>query len=216
MKPSPLTPIIQSFHTEVISKFASGFALKWKSESSVMKFLKVFLFWNPAFMSYFTTIFNTVYVPESWSEMPPLAQISIIAHETVHFIDSKKNPLFGFLYLIPQILFPILAICLAFVSPWFLFLILLSAVPLPAPFRFHYELRGYRMNLLIVEKIYGYAKGSTEYERQKKMAVDQMTDQWYFFAMPFKGYVTKKFEETGWESEAIYQETFAFCKRHGL
>lgn len=72
------------------------------------------------------------------------------------------------------------------------------------------------MGLLLTEKVYGWDKSSEEYKIQKQEAIDQMTDQWYFFAMPFKGYVTKKFEETGWESEVIYQETVDFCKRQGL
>jgi len=215
MRPSPVTPLLESYRIEVISKFAPKFKIKWKSESFLMKALGWFSFWNPSFMkSVITTLGDSIYVPDNWLDRDELSNVSIVAHEAVHVQDAKKNPLMGFLYLVPQVLFPILAVGLAFVSPWFLFVALLGALPLPAPFRFYYELRGYRMNLLIFEKVYGWAKTSQPYQIEKQFYVSQMTEKWYFFAMPFKGYVIKKFEETGWESEEIYQKTLSFLKTH--
>jgi hypothetical protein len=215
MKESPSTPLLELYKKEVISKFAPGFAIKWKSESLAMKILGFISFWNPGFMTnVITTLGDSIYVPDSWLERNELSNLTTVAHEAVHVQDAKKNPLMGFLYLVPQVLFPILAVGLAFVSPWFLFVALLGLLPLPAPFRFWYELRGYRMNLLIIEKVYGWAKTSQAYKSEKKWYVSQMTDKWYYFAMPFKGFVEKKFDETGWETEEIYQETLDFCKRH--
>lgn len=215
MRPSPVTPLLESYRIEVISKFAPNFKIKWKSESFWMKLLGWVSFWNPNFMkNVITTLGDSIYVPDNWLEKDELSNVTIVAHEAVHVQDAKKNPLMGFLYLVPQVLFPILAVILAFVSPWFLFLALGFALPLPAPWRFHYELRGYRMNLLIIEKVWGWSKTSQAYQNTKQFYQSQMTDKWYFFAMPFKGYVQKRFEETGWESEEIYQKTLGFLKTH--
>jgi len=169
------------------------------------------MFWNPRFSEYITTIGNTVYVPDSWPESLELDNLTFTAHEAVHAKDANKNPLFPLLYLFPQIFWPLLAIGLAFISPWFLFVALLGALPMPAPFRFFSELRAYRMNLLIIEKILGFQKTSIEYQESKMFFVTQMVGQWYFWAMPLKGYVIKKFDETGWETEDIYKDTIEFC-----
>lgn len=212
----PMMPIVQAYKEQVISKFSPNFKLEWKSKSKLMKALKVLLFFNQRFMEYFTTFFETVYVPDDWNTFSPTSALSIIAHEAVHIYDSKKNPLMGFLYVTPQILFPIIAIGLAFVSPWFLLLALLVALPLPSFFRFYYELRGYRMNLLLLEKYSGWAKDSEIYLATRTHIIEQMVGPAYFFMMPFKSYVEKKLDETGWENEEIYQETLKFAQNYSF
>jgi len=211
MSSNPTTALLRKYNTEIIHKHAPGFSIQWKSQALLMKIIKPFMFWNPHFSEYITTIGNTVYVPDYWLTNSDLFNLTIIAHEAVHARDSKKNPFFAILYLFPQVFWPLLAIALAFISPWFLFVALLGVLPMPAPFRFYYELRGYRMDLLITEKVLGNSKTSTAYQEEQTYFIEQMTGQWYFWAMPLKGYVAKKINETGWESEDIYKDTIEFC-----
>ena len=174
------------------------------------------LFFNPDFMeSYITVLFEKVYVPENWTSYLEISNFSVLAHEGVHMYDSKKNPLMNFLYLTPQVVLPILALGLAFVSPWFLLVALLGALPLPSPFRFYYELRGFRMNLLIC-LLSGVKRNSPEWKRQVDSCTNQMVGSWYYFAMPFRSFVRKQFEKEGWEKEEIYQKTIKFVSLNGL
>ena len=73
-----------------------------------MKILGTILFFNKTFMTGFiTTVGYTVYWPSREKlESSGLGALSTLAHEYRHAQDAKKitRVLFGFLYLLPQIL----------------------------------------------------------------------------------------------------------------
>lgn len=135
-----------------------GFRIAWKDESAFQKlvgwFAKLF---NPDYMSrYTTTLGSTVWFPsKSFYEKDPAHSFAILAHERVHLLDSKALPVwFQFSYGLPQLLaLPLLVagVVLAFfVGWWSLFafgLALASLGPWPAPWRTHWEQRGYAMSL---------------------------------------------------------------------
>lgn len=215
---SPMSPYLEAYSNEVIKKFIpGGMSIKWKSKNSIMKAItpiaKVF---NKDFENYITTVFNTVYVPDNWNEKDEETKITILAHEMVHVIDQKRNPLFSFLYFVPQVLFPILAIILAlcFWSPWPLLVALLGLLPLPAPWRFYYELRGYRMEVLIVREVFG--DDPDDFKRMFDSFINELTGPNYYFTMPFKTYVQNKMSEKGWEGEDLYVKTIDFLKSHPI
>ena len=214
-RPDPLlTTRLELYKKEVLDTFAPKFEIKWKQDFWLMHVIKHILFFNPGFMTnYITVIIDKVYVPDDWNSYLESSQLSVIAHEGVHMYDTSKNPLMGVLYLMPALLFPIIAIGLAFVSPWFLLLALLGALPWPSPFRFYYELRGYRMNLLLL-RLSGEAKGSPYWNANVEDIVAQLSGPGYYFTWPFKSHIRKYLEAEGWESEEIYQKTVRFIKTH--
>lgn len=92
---------------EITNNYIPNIKIKYKDKSLLMKILSKLLFFNKDFMNkYTTTIGNTIYFPtENFINTYPISSISILLHECVHISDSRKNPLFKFLYLTPQILF---------------------------------------------------------------------------------------------------------------
>ncbi|MDX2302141.1 MAG: hypothetical protein NW226_05040 [Microscillaceae bacterium] len=123
--------------------------IRFKDESSLMKYLNLFLGkLSPTFMTHFTTTIGyTVYFPsrEYVLKKEDLA-LRILAHEAVHLLDAKKYSkiLFSMAYLAPQIF--VLGV---FSFPWlgyWALLFLVCALPLPSPSRYYLETRGYVMN----------------------------------------------------------------------
>ena len=123
-----------------------GVKIAFKDTSAFMKFLGLLMFFNPRFMTnYVTTIGKTIYFPtQERFLVSPVSTAATLAHELVHVLDSKRNPFFAISYLMPQIF--ALGIFGTFFSPWFL-LCVLFLLPLPAPFRAHWEKRGYMMTI---------------------------------------------------------------------
>lgn len=137
-----------------------------KTESALMRFLSIVMFFNRKFMSgYFTTLGNTIYIPEKDWEDQDWHTVMIMAHECQHIYDSKKwSVLYYMAYAFPQVvgagaLLSLLAIW--FSNWWLLSLVCLVALaPLPAPGRVHFERRGYVINLVMTEWLYGYLNDS--------------------------------------------------------
>lgn len=124
----------------------------YKSESWLMRIISWVLFFNPNFMKgYATTIGNTVYLPDSAKEWPEEALQTLLAHEHIHVFDNQTDKLFKVKYLFPQII----SLLALFVVPfsWWGLLFLLFLAPLPAPWRKHYEVRGYTMSLAALHYI---------------------------------------------------------------
>lgn len=220
MTEKTLTPVLEKYLTEVIHPFQPKAKVVWKDESTFMKvlfYVSLMVFWNPRFMTSYTTVIgSTIYVArESWTAKPEISKLATLMHEGAHMYDNKQNPLWQVAYLFPQVLFAVLGIGLAFVSPWFFLLFLGVALPLPAPWRFLYEVRAYRLNLMFCRRVLGYDTNSAEYKDYYASIVAQMTDQWYFFAMPFKRIVEGELhkwdgndpyvrEATGWLHKEAY------------
>jgi hypothetical protein len=122
------------------------FDIKQKSESYLMTILnKILFFMN--FNQFITTINTTIYIPEK--ELLEREKFIItIAHEFRHIYDSKRDKLFKFKYLFPQIMFLFFALLIP-LSWWFLLPAFFCLAPLPAYWRMKYELEGYTMSLFV-------------------------------------------------------------------
>jgi len=159
-----------------------------KRESPLMMLLSKLLFFNKAFMTKFVTVIgNKVYVPQvPWKEDDPSTACEVLAHEWVHMKDGYKlGPIFKFLYLFPQILTPLAL--LGFINPLF-FLFVLCALPIPAPFRAYFEFRAYVVTIAVR---YWILSQPTSIE----WLVSQFTSSSYYWMLPAKKFLTKKFTE---------------------
>lgn len=173
---------------QLLQKQEPDLKIQLKDQSAFMKFLGYLLFFNTKFITnYTTTIGKTIYL--SSEKMP---SIITLAHEFMHIRDTDKvkGPIFGFLYLLPQILAPFM-LFFALVH-WVLGagLFLLFLLPLPAPMRAYYEIRGYTMSLFIRNEIYK-EQGLNEQIR-KDLLLDsanqynkRFTSSAYYFMWPF-------------------------------
>lgn len=161
--------------------------IRFKDESSLMKGLNFFMrALGPDFMkTYTTTIGYTVYFPsKAYVQEKENLALRILAHETVHMLDSKKySPfLFSVLYLMPQIF--ILGV---FSFPWlgyWALLFLIFALPLPSDTRFYFETRGYVINWIT----HSNPKAAPD------LYVKYFTGWVYYKMYPFKQAVIKKLQ----------------------
>lgn len=128
--------------------------IAYKDKSSFMKLLGKIMFFNPGFMTtYTTTIGNTVYFPNEDATTRQSA-IILLMHELVHVADAERSHiLFSILYLFPQILC-LLAIPILFLFGWKLaFIPLLFLLPIPSYFRMQDEKKGYTISLYTMNKL---------------------------------------------------------------
>jgi hypothetical protein len=138
-------------------KYFPTFQIKYKDQSSLMKFLGTLMFFNPSFMTnYTTTIGNTIYfVSENDVKNNEIDSCVTLLHETVHMYDQKRlgRFLFSISYLFPLILFPFAA--LLFLLSWKIALpaMLFFLLPLPAYWRMNYERRAYMVSLYACNKL---------------------------------------------------------------
>lgn len=163
-----------------LGKEKYGLQVKFKDESLFMKLLGKILFFNPRFMTnYTTTVGNTVYFANRrWLQENEESAAHVLAHELVHIGDSREaGPfLFSYTYLFPQCL-AILSLLAIFSSLWWLpCLVFLS--PLPSPTRTYWELRGYAVTDAT------YFKSTGQFTDINWMA-GQFTSGSYFFMWPF-------------------------------
>lgn len=128
--------------------------IKKKRDSFIMTILGKLLFFNKRFMgSYYTTIGNTVYTPDTIVNLDSPNTLKIIAHEAVHVAMRKAHPfLYTVLYLYPQInaLWALLAF-LPFNGSLLFLIFLIFLFPWPARGRVVLEKWGYLMNLIVIE-----------------------------------------------------------------
>jgi len=149
-----------------------------KSESKLMTvinaFLKVITFGQmKAFMEDFvTTIGNTVYVPDKWATWPTHSKMTVLRHERVHMRQSLKygRLLYSFLYLF----FP-LPIGLAY-------------------FRMKLEREAYEESLRAYAEYYGLQ--ALQDAKIKDSMVGHFTTAEYFWMWPFKGYMSKWYDDS--------------------
>lgn len=143
--------LVKLIQTEVPLK------IKYKDSSYFMKLMNLFVRWfNPSFMQvYTTTIGYTIYFPsKKYITQDERTAMRLLTHEAVHLLDAKKYsiPVFILAYLFPQIL--VLGVFTFPFIGWWALLFLLFLAPIPAPFRFYFESRGYSMD--IATNPYGY------------------------------------------------------------
>lgn len=174
------------------------FQVKYKNESPLMKLIGKIMFFNKGFMTdYTTTLGSTVYFPtETIVRVRPVSAAAVLLHELVHVSDAKKlsKPLFGFLYLSPQV-WALLCIPLFFLS-WKLalplFLLFLS--PVPAFFRMHFEKRAYLTSLYAMNALGKKMNFNPLLATQIKGYVGHFKDSSYYFMWPF-GNIQKEFDD---------------------
>lgn len=165
------------------------FEVRYKDTSRWMRLFGAILFFNPAFMSrYVTTFRGKVYVPSAeWLMANRESFTAILAHEYIHLADARRLPvLFESSYVFPQILaLGALGALGAFWSlSWLwclLFLVFLA--PWPAPWRAHWERRGYGMTLLWRVQVEGRHLPSPD---PTDPLVEWLTDQfagWSYYRM---------------------------------
>lgn len=209
---------IQTFLDDVGKKYGKNIQVLPKNSSKLMQAIG-WLFRvtkiSPDFMEeYITTIGETIYVPDAILANPDVESLlRVIVHEVVHVADSNRlsSPLFKFLYLFPQSLAPLALISLlGFWKTGFLWCLffLLALAPLPAPFRYWFELRAYRTQLLFVIKEDN--AGLTELADTYTWITEQMTTSLYYFTWPFPKAVHKDLENTSWMGTGIYKDIYSW------
>ena len=178
------------------------FNLKFKNESLLMKIISKILFFNKSFFtSFVTTLGNTVYFPSRENlERRGRGAILTLGHEFIHTYDFKKYtyPLFSFLYLFPQSLAPFMLL-FSFVYWWLgIILFLACLAPLPAPWRTYFEVRGYAVSLLVLNRSKLKQGLSANKRRHYLLELSKninihFTNSSYYFMWPFG--VSKKLEK---------------------
>jgi hypothetical protein len=178
-------------------KFFPDLKIKYKDKSWFMKLIGTLLFFNKSFMTnYTTTIGSTIYYPsESFINARPVSASIVLLHELVHIKDAHKvsKPIFGFLYLTPQI-FSLLCIPLFFLT-WkiALPLMILFALPIPSFFRMYYEKRAYLTSLYAINAIGNRLNFKPLLATQENSFLHQFRDSSYYFMWPF-GNIQKDFD----------------------
>ena len=204
---------VLSYLETVAYKHSKNIQLLPKSSSKLMKAIgwifgitKI----SPQFMErYYTTIGETIYVPDSILENPVVENlVRTVAHETVHIADSNRltGALFKFLYLFPQSMASVALISLlAPLSLKFLWclLFLLCLAPLPAPFRYLFELRAYRTSIIFARKTDDLTDEQMIpiYEWIEK----QLCSNLYYWTWPFPKTVRKHLQDESWIGTSIYK-----------
>jgi len=121
----------------LILRRVPGFEIRYKDESWFMKMLGWLAFFNPDFMTRYTTTWGwCVYFPSRAAvEAEPEKYGKVLAHEYVHLLDKQK---YGFRYILsyvsPQIwALGALGALGAFYSSWFLLFLLFLLFLAPWP-----------------------------------------------------------------------------------
>jgi hypothetical protein len=213
-----LPQLTKDFLEEVGKKYAANIRVVRKEDSWLMKSIGFCLKpFNPRFMSYITTVGTTIYMPDRLlSSGQELQCFNIIAHELQHIIDYKSNPArFVLGYLFPQCL-SLLSIfaLLGFLNPlmFFFLLFLVFLAPLPAPFRYQYELSGYRTSILLGRFFYHYSP--EEMKQIYSWIVKEMTTGSYYFTWPFPSKVEQDLKDESSFAQPRFQEILQFLRLH--
>ena len=209
-----LPPDVQEYFSSYYKDYGFSLTVMPKSSSNLMKAIgwlfKVTKI-SPEFMTrYITTIGNVAYFPdEMLVNINEESMLRVIVHESVHLFDSKRlsGPLFKFLFLFPQSLATLsLLSFLAFWKIGFIWclLFLLCLAPIPAPFRYWFELRAYRTQILFSRKDDKLTDDQMMpvYESIEK----QLCTNLYYWTWPFPSVVRKHLKDESWMGSGIYKD----------
>lgn len=211
--PAELPNEVSTYLADYFKQYNFGMNIMPKTSSKLMRAIGWFFGLtkiSPEFMTrYYTTIGDTVYVPDELIKTTsPENLLRVIVHEGVHVYDSHKlsNPLFKFLYLFPQSMASLALISLlAPLSLKFLWclLFLLCLAPLPAPFRYLFELRAYRTSIIFARKTDNLTDEQMIpiYEWIEK----QLCSNLYYWTWPFPKAVRKHLQDESWMNTGIYK-----------
>lgn len=153
---------------------------------------------------YVTTLGTTVYVPNrAWVEENYERAWRILCHELVHvedYRDCKPGFLFYVLYAFPHWL-ALLALLSPILWAWWPLAFLAFLAPIPSPWRRHFEMRGYAMELAI-----GFWLRNTGVSQASKQEViEHLTGASYYWTWPFKERITR--EVGRWTRRILCDET---------
>ncbi len=209
--------MILKYVNTVSKKYRSDAQIKRKGTSWFQKFLGFFAKpFNPTYMTnYITTMQGTIWVPDTYLETTDKKGIlETVSHETVHIRDDSKDFLFSIKFACPQILFIPALIALIIVKWWLLPIALLFLLPIPAYWRYNYEIRAYRMSLLFGKYVYGF--NTQQLELTANWVVEQLSKRWYYWTWPFPSSIRKKFFDESIFKEDVYVDTIQFLKDNDL
>lgn len=175
-------------------KVIPGIQVKYKDQSTFMKVLSYVLFFNRGFMTdYITSIGSTMYFPSAqYIENDPIDNTVVMLHEIVHIEDEQNSNsiLFGFLYLLPQLL-ALLFIPLLFIVGWkFALIAFVFALPLPAYFRMQDEKKAYTIALYAMYKLNAKYNMTLDVKTWATYYALQFKNSAYYFMWPFQGILT--------------------------
>lgn len=166
--------------------------IAYKDQSLLMKLLGYLLFFNPDFMTTFTTtIGNTIYFPsEDYVKAHPVSAQVILLHEMTHLYDKKRLGTFLFTtsYLLPQLLAPF-TLLLLFVLSWkfVLPLFILCLLPLPAYFRTYFEKRAYMVAMYVIYLLSKKENFDPKLTVKEEDFLGYIHGSGYYFMWPFAG-----------------------------
>ncbi len=178
-----LPPRLRTFLTFVQTQVPVK--VRYKNESLRMKILYFFIqIFVPRFMDHFTTTWgNTIYFPhrQALREQEEM-YLRILAHETVHLLDSKRCTQIGFglSYLFPQVI--ALGALGSLGGNLYCLLFLIFLLPWPAPFRFYWESRAYAVSMM----------ARLDQKPHPQLFIKYFTGSEYYFMYPFPKRVSRK------------------------
>lgn len=208
-----ISPIIQKYISEVAPK---GVEIKIKEESWIMRLCtKLVKPFNPLFQFYITTLGKIIFAPKSFLQnQDPIKILEVVVHECRHASDFVRHPfLFVLGYTFPQILF-FPALLLGLINPWLMLVSLVFLAPLPAPFRYHYELVAYRTSILFAKKV--FRASEKDMEKVYLWITKQLSEKWYYFTFPFPNKIMKDLKDDSFMSEPEYKKIEQFLVENGL
>lgn len=204
---------VQSYLDVVASKYGITVRIEEKQNSKLMRLIGWFLKTariNKLFMeNYYTTLGNTIYLPVgAAANHDPETLTRVIAHECIHILDSDRltGPLFKFLYLFPQSLavFSLLSVFAVWnIQFLWCLLFLLALAPIPAPFRYFFELRAYRIAVLFARK-----RDKLDDESMNGVydwVIKQLSSSLYYFTWPFPNMILKHLKDERFMSEQDFK-----------
>ena len=214
MKQVELTGLAKSFFEEVVLKNNPKMTVQLKADSFWQKVISI-IFWifNPYYMArYITVLGDTIWLPSK--VLSEHALYEVLVHENVHI--KQKNKYGAFLYSLAY-LFPFTLILLGiplaiFASKWFLLLVGLSLAPLPAVFRFYFEVEAYRTTLILMRE-----RGVMSIESLAQTVawvVEQLSTKLYYFTWPFKKHIEKVLLDEILFNDPIYADLYQFLHKN--
>lgn len=115
--------------------------------------------------------------------------------------------LYNFLYMFPQSLAPMALLALgAFwhTNMLWCLLFLLCLAPIPAPFRYWFELRAYRTSIVFARKM--YRLNNAQMEKVYDWVVMQLSTSLYYFTWPFPKMIRRHLMDESFMSKPEYKE----------
>lgn len=217
-------PKIYSALKALAAQEFKGFEIRYKDQSILMRALNMVVrVFNRRFMSDFITVIgNKVYFPTRDFEKRR-GTWKTLAHEMVHMEDRKNSALFGWLYLFPQVLFPLCVVVHAALGSawWYYLLSLVFLAPLPAPFRMRSEAKAYAMTMAIEYWMTGQVTAF-----HKNYILRNFSGPNYYYMWPFRAHAAKVLDEYmaqvisrrafSRSSMAMFPKVFSVLKEHGV